>query len=201
MKLFLKLIAYIFHPLFIPLFSCLAYYAVTPTYNSSEIKVAILLKIGILTILIPIIFYFLLKNLGLVQSIFLEKIKERKAPLYAQLVLLYLVLKIVMPSTYAVELYYFFVGSLATIVGCIILVIFNIKASIHMMGISGLCMFVIVLSVHYKINLLILISILIIISGLIASSRLMSKSHNIGELVLGSLLGLLPQLLVVNYWM
>ena len=198
---FLKLVSYIFHPLFMPLFGSLLYYAITPKYSPLEIKGSVLIKIIILTICIPIILYYLLKNLGLVSSIFLEKVSDRKIPLYAQLVLIFLVLRVVMPQTYAPELYFFFVGILATSVGCLLLVFFKIKASIHMMGIASITMFVVVLSIHYKINLLILIGLLVIFSGLVATSRLSLKAHTVTELTLGSLLGLVPQFMVINYWM
>lgn len=201
MNNFLKLVSYIFHPLFMPLFGSLLYYAITPKYSPMEVKGGVLIKIIILTICIPVIFYYLLKNLGIVSSVFLEKVNERKVPLYAQLVLIFLVLRVVMPQTYAPELYFFFVGVLATTVGCLLLVFFKIKASIHMMGIASITMFVVVLSIHYKINLLILIGMLIIISGLVATSRLSLKAHSAIELSFGILLGLVPQFMVINYWM
>lgn len=177
------------------------YYLVSPRYSPIEMSGTILIKIAILTICIPLILYYLLKNLGVVSSVFLEKLKERKIPLYANIILLLLILKIVLPDSFSVELYWFFVAALATTLACLMLVFFKIKASIHMMGICSVTMFMMILSVHYQKNLLLIISGLIIVCGLVASSRLSTKSHNGLELVLGSLLGLVPQLMVVNYWM
>ncbi len=201
MKAFLKIIAYLLHPLFMPILGSGLYYWVSPRYSPIEMQGTILIKIAILTICIPLILYYLLKNLGIVSSIFLEQITERKIPLYANTILLLLILKIVLPESFAIELYWFFVAALATTLACLMLVFFKVKASIHMMGICSVTMFIMILSVHYQKNLLLMISVLIVSCGLVATSRLSTKSHNGLELVLGSLLGLIPQILVVNYWM
>ncbi|MFP2996884.1 hypothetical protein ABN763_13290 [Spongiivirga sp. MCCC 1A20706] len=201
MKAFLKFFAYLFHPLFMPILGSGLYYWVSPRYSPIEMQGTILIKIAILTICIPIILYYLLRNLGVVSSIFLEKLAERKIPLYANIILLLLILKIVLPESFAIELYWFFVAALATTTACLLLVFFKIKASIHMMGICSVTMFIMILSIHYQKNLLLMITTLIIGCGLVASSRLSTKSHNGLELILGSLLGVIPQIMVINYWM
>ena len=59
---FLHAISYIFHPLLAPIAGTLAYFSVAPTYISLEQQSGNILPIFILTVIIPIIFFFILKN-------------------------------------------------------------------------------------------------------------------------------------------
>lgn len=70
-----------------------------------------------------------------------------------------------------------------------------------MTGLSGVLMFVIVLSIFYRVNLIYTISFLIAALGLTATSRLQLKAHTWIELGLGLLIGLLPQIIVLNFWL
>src|SRR5690606_41417778 len=74
------------------------------------------------------------------------------------------------------------------------------KASLHMLGISSLLSFVILISIHSNINLVIPISILVFITGAVASSRLVMKAHTPVELVLGFLVGVIPQIVFAYFW-
>ncbi len=91
MKLLLQIISYIFHPIFIPVAGTLAYFIITPKYNPIEEQSGNILPIFILTVIIPIIAYLILKNVGLIQSVFAPTLKERRYPLYINLIILLLV--------------------------------------------------------------------------------------------------------------
>ena len=109
MRVFLKLISYIFHPIFIPIAGTLAYFALVP-YSPLELQSGNILPIFILTVIIPIISFLILKNIGIVQSVFLTSINERKYPMYISIALLFMVLFKVIPNNYTAELYYYFLG-------------------------------------------------------------------------------------------
>ena len=81
MRFLLKSASFIFHPLWLPLAGSFLYFIFTPRFFPEGVVQAKLLAIAILTIFIPIVFYFLLKNLGKAQSVFLVDVKERKWPL------------------------------------------------------------------------------------------------------------------------
>ncbi|HET8886350.1 MAG TPA: hypothetical protein VFM70_08390 [Salinimicrobium sp.] len=135
-------------------------------------------------------------------NIFLEKAKERILPLLLYIVLLYLlVLKIIFDEVDFPELHYFFLGVLFSSMTSLILAFLNLKISLHMVGISGLTMFLIALSIYFKVNLLDTLAFLIVANGLVASSRLESKSHSIPELIIGVFIGIIPQLLMLQYWL
>src|SRR5690606_1716511 len=122
-------------------------------------------------------------------------------PLAIYCLIILLVLQKVIDENEIMELYYFFLGILISTLTCLMLAIMKLKASIHLIGISGLFMFFIALSVHFRININGTLAILSIIIGAIATSRLHLKAHNSKELILGFFVGTIPQLIVINYWL
>lgn len=201
MNLFLKAASYIFHPLLMPILGTILYYSVTPKYVDPQLVRVELFAIAIITILIPIVIFFLLKNLRVVETIYLKEVKERKFPLMIQCILLLLIIKMVFDPYEDSELYYFFVGILFSAFSALVMVFFKMKVSLHQMGVAGILMFLVGLSAHFKINLLITISFFLFVNGWVASSRLNNDSHTYPELGVGIFLGALPQLILFNIWL
>ena len=184
-----------------PFLGVLFYYTVTPRFLHTEIITSHLLVVVIVTIAIPLVIFFLLKNFGVVTSIHLRDVSERKLPLMIQSILLLLLLKFVFNPYEHTELYYFILGVLFTTLTALILVFFSFKVSLHQMGIAGLSLFVIMLSIHFEINLLLWMALACIFNGWVASSRLHTRSHTSVELITGFVIGAFPQLLLVSYWL
>ena len=201
MKLFQKVISYIFHPIFIPIAGTFAYFLITPKYSPLELQSGNILPIFILTVIIPIITFLILRNIGYLNSIQLPTIKERKYPLYINLALLFMVVYKVIPNNYIVELYFYFVGLIAATLAALILLLFKIKSSMHLLGISSLFMFLINLSIHFEVNITLALSLCIFAIGLVATSRLYLKAHTKAEIFIGFCIGLISQLLTVKYWL
>lgn len=201
MKALIKSASYIFHPIWMPFLGTLFYFAVSPRYFPFPLIKAKLLAVAITTLFIPIVFYFLLKNLGKAQSALLNDVKERRWPLFFYVLLISLNLYQILNVYNYPALYYFFVGILFSIATSFILAWFKIKISLHMIGLSGIFMFVVSLSIFYHVNLIYSISFLIFAVGLTATSRLQAKAHNGIELILGFFIGLLPQIIVLNFWL
>lgn len=201
MKLFSKIVTYLFHPIFIPLAGTLVYFIVTPKYTPTEFQSGNVLPIFILTVIIPIIAFLILKNIGIIHSVFAPNISERKYLLYVGISLLLMVVYKVMPNNYAAELYFYFVGLIGATFGAIILLFFNFKSSIHLMGMGSLFMYLICLSVHFEINITIALSLTILATGLLATSRLYLQSHGRAALLVGFLLGAISQLLTIRFWL
>ncbi|MDB9720556.1 hypothetical protein OAA67_01635 [Winogradskyella sp.] len=197
----LKGISVVFHPLIMPLLGVLFYFSKTPRFIPEPIIKAKIFSIIILTILLPILLFFLLKTINKVQSIHLKSTKERVIPLFINCIIVVLIILRVLTSAEIIELYYFFLGILCSTLTCLILALFKVKASIHMIGAAGFFMFAVALSIHYKININGTISLMMIILGAIATSRLHLKAHTNKELLIGTLVGLFPQLIFVNYWL
>ncbi|MBU2974349.1 MULTISPECIES: hypothetical protein [unclassified Zobellia] len=201
MKVFLKAISYVFHPLFIPVAGTLAYFLITPKYSPIAIQSANVLPIFILTVIIPIIVYFILKNLGLVTSIFMSSARERRYPIYIHITLLLFVVYKVIPNTNIAELHFYFVGLIIASLTTLITLFFKLKISMHLMGMGSLVMFLTALSIHFEVNITLGLSIFTLLTGLVATSRLYLKAHTRAEIILGFLVGFLSQLMIIRFWL
>lgn len=184
-----------------PLAGVVFYFWISPRYFSAEFLYSKLFATSIMTVIIPILSFYMLKNLGLVSEIHLKKVKERVYPLAMQVVFTFILLQIVFDGYEIPALYFYFVGILSSGIAALGLAILKFKASLHMVGVAGFFAFVFGLSLHYGINLLWILAILIIGIGGTASSRLEAKAHSFPELIIGFLIGALPQFLVYTYWL
>lgn len=201
MKAFLKLGSVLFHPLLMPLLGSAIYFYLTPRFIEPGVITSHLLAIGIITIAIPIVVFFLLKTLRQVESIYLRSARERKYPLMIQCIMLLLVIKLVFNPYINPETYYFFIGILFTVMTALITVFFKLKISLHQAGVAGILFFLIGLSVHFKINLLPLISFFLFVNGWVASSRLQAEAHTYPELAIGFFIGAFPQFILYTFWL
>ena len=200
MKALIKSISFIFHPIIMPLLAIHFYFKKSPRFFSEELVNAKIVSLFILTVILPILIYFLLKTLGKTESIYLKTTQERILPLIINCFIIGLILYRVFPLEQITELYYFFIGVLISNLTCLALAFNKFKASIHMIGVGGVFMFFIVLSINFSININGSLALLAIITGAVATSRLSLKAHNVKELLAGFLIGILPQLILVNYW-
>ncbi len=201
MKLSLTILSYLFHPLYIPFAGTLIYFVVTPKYSPLEMQSANILPIFILTVVIPVICFLILKNLGLVQTGLMPGRPERKYPLIISLLLLFIVLFKVIPDNYNIELYFFFVGLIAANASSLLLVILNYKSSLHLTGIGSLLMFLVALSIHFEINLTLAISMCTLAAGFAATAGLYLHLYSRAEMLIGFLLGFVSQLLMIQFWL
>lgn len=201
MNSLLKVISFVFHPLLMPILGVIFYFAKTPRFVSEDVIKAKLISLSILTIILPVLLYFLLKTLGRVNSIYLKSTKERIVPLALNFIVTFIILKRILIPARDIELYFFFLGILISTLACLILAILKFKASIHLMALSGLFMFFIALSIHFSININGTLALMAVIIGAVATSRLHVKAHSYKELIIGSFIGFVPQLILVNYWL
>ncbi|MGB1209941.1 MAG: hypothetical protein ACPG41_00870 [Lacinutrix venerupis] len=201
MNWLIKSISFIFHPIIMPILGVVFYFSKSPRFLPRHIIEAKLISLSILTIILPILLYFLLKTIGKTKSIYLETTKERIIPLILNVIICILILLRVLPSNQIIELYFFFIGILISNIICLVLAILKFKASIHMIAIAGVIMFAIGISVHFGKNLNGSLALFCLIAGAIATSRLHLKAHSNTELIFGFFIGLVPQLMVFQYWL
>ena len=184
-----------------PVFGTLFYFLFRNYYFTTQQKYLILVQIGIITILIPITFYYLLRSFGKVDSVMVYQLSQHKIPLLLQAILIFLLITKSITAEVIPELYYYFLGGLISAFLLLILLFLKIKASIHMVGISTLTVFVIALSLHYHSNAIYTIAFLIAMNGIVASSRLELQAHTNKELAIGFFSGLLPQIILTYFWL
>lgn len=197
----LKSISFIFHPLLMPLFGVIFYFSKSPRYLPKDIIWAKLVSLLILTVILPILLYFLLKTIGKVKSIYLKTANERILPLILNCIVIIIVTQRILTPTQIIELYYFFIGILISSMVCLMLAVFKFKASIHMISVSGVFMFFVALSIHFSININGTLCLMAILIGAVATSRLHLKAHTYKELIMGVFVGVIPQLILVSYWL
>jgi len=200
MQFALRIISYFFHPLLTPITGTILYFALAP-YSPIEEQSGTILPIFILTVLIPIIFFFILKNLKLISISSTLSITERKYPILISCGLLVLILYKIIPLHHISEIYYFFVGLLTSVIALFILLFLKLKVSLYLTGLGNTLLFLIGLSIHFEVNITIAISALILFSGLVTSSRLYQKAHSFPELLLGFIIGACSQLFLFKFWL
>jgi len=184
-----------------PLIGVIFYFSKSPRYIPWQLINAKIISITILSIVLPVLLYFLLKTLGKVNSIHLKATKERVFPLTVNCIIILLILRKVFPPSEILELYYFFVGVLTSTLACLILAVLKFKASIHMTAIAGVFMFFIALSIHFSININGTLALTTMLVGAVATSRLHLNAHTYIELIVGFFIGFFPQLILLNYWL
>lgn len=203
LKKVLPIFSYIYHPIFISIYGTLFYFLVSPSYDYIPLNrvYLILIQVIILTLLLPLSLYFLLVSLGIISSFTEASLKERRIPLAIQAFLLFFLLKFSVSLDELPELYYFFLGGFLSSVIALTLVLLKFKASLHMIGISSLAVFIFGLAALYELPLVNSVALSIICIGLVASSRLYMKSHTNIELLVGLLIGIISQVSLWYFWL
>ena len=201
MKKFLSFFSYLFHPIFIPLLGTIFYVTLDNQYFILPHYLILFLQIIIITILLPITFFYLLRTFGKIDTIMLSDISQRKIPLLLQIMLFVVLIQKSITLERFPSLHYFLLGGILSAFFAFIFLYFKIKASIHMIGISSLTVFIIGLSIENEINTIHTVAFFVIMNGVVATSRLVMKAHTNKELVIGFLCGIIPQTVLLYFWL
>ena len=201
LKKILPIFSYIFHPIFIPILGSIFYVHYSENYFAKDHYLLLLFQVVIITFLLPLSFFYLLKTIGKVDTIMLSDTSQRKMPLLLQLVLTAVLLQKSVTIDRFFELYFFFLAGLISVLIAFVLLFSKVKASIHMIGMSTFTFFVIGISLQNALNLNYLIALLFLVTGLIASSRLQLQAHSIKELIWGYCIGMIPQIGLWWFWL
>jgi len=181
------------------IFATILYFIILPKYLVKEFEYKILLVVFMSTYIIPILFLLILKRRNNITDFHLKTIKERKLPIFFfTTITLLLAYRLLETGVVNLLAYSFFGVSLAMLV-VFVLFFKSIKTSIHTLAIGGLTGFVLLLSFHFKIRLLLLIAVLFLVFGIIAYARLKMKAHTSKEVYLGFFIGVFTQILVYYF--
>lgn len=201
MKKILPVFSYLFHPIFIPLLGTFFYVVLDDNYFTLPQYLVLFIQIIIISILLPLAFFYLLRTFGKIDSIMLSDISQRKIPLLLQIMLMSILIAKSITINRYFELFFFFSGGLFSTIIAFMLLFAKIKASIHMIGMSALTVFIIGLSIHAEVNIINTVVFFVLMNGFVASSRLEMNAHTKKELAIGFVCGMLPQLLLLYFWM
>ncbi|WP_230470619.1 hypothetical protein [Flavobacterium cheongpyeongense] len=201
MKKILPIFSYILHPVFISMYATLFYLFYKGDVFTNQEKYFVLFQILIITFIVPLLFFLLLRSTGNVKSVMIHETSQRIIPLVLQCFLFILLVKRSIVITRYPELHFFFLGALFSSLIALIYSLFKIKASLHMMAISGFTVFVIGLNMHLQMHNPYWPALLIVLTGVTASSRLEMNAHTYKELFIGFIIGILPQALFMYLWL
>jgi len=197
----LPFFSYLFHPIFIPLLGTIFFVMLDNESLTFPQYLILFLQILIITFLLPITFFFLLRTFGKIKSVMLSDISQRKAPLLLQIMLFAILIEKSISIDRFPELYFFFLGGLVSTCIAFVFLFAKIKASIHMLGISALTAFIIGLSIENQVNTIPVVAFFIFMNGVVGSSRLVMKAHSNKEIIIGFLCGLAPQTVLLYFWL
>lgn len=187
--------------MFISVYAVLLYFFLTDRYHPYQEIFLVTIQVIILTILIPVSIFYFLMTLGKANSFMLSEISQRRIPLVVNVILLYILITKSIRIELIPELYYFFFGALVSTILAFLFIFINLKASIHMIAISAITVFVIGFSLHTQTNHLYLVAFFVLLNGIVATSRLSMKAHDTKELIAGFLSGVLPQIALLYFWL
>lgn len=188
---FARIISYVFNPLLMPvwafllMFSLDAYFSLIIPWSA---KRSLLLVVIINAALLPLLAIIVLKRLGLVSSLDLDKREERLYPLLLGIIMYYLTYhlfsRLNLPDIYTV----FLLGASLIAAGGLVVSLFY-KISIHMAAVGGLFGLVLAMAFAGLAAVEMWIPLTLVVCGLTGSARLLLQAHTPTQVYLGFLMG------------
>ncbi len=197
-----KLISYVFHPLFIPVY--ISWFVLkTNSYlfaSLSDLQKSMLMgTFGLMYILFPLVSVLLMKALGFISSIHLKTQRDRIIPYIVCMIYYWWVWYVVnnrseLPREHAILSFAIFLASIGGLMANI-----NMKVSMHAMAAGVMSAFVMLLGLSQDINLGIYISIAVLLAGIICTARFIDSDHTSKEIYVGLLIGILSVILAIKF--
>lgn len=199
-----RVLSAVFHPLLMPtlLFSILLFGAPgvlsVDTYGMG-FKLSLLVLIVISTFLVPAFLIYFLHRAGLVRSLHMNELQDRRLPYFATAVL-YTTTTLVFAFQFsnAVPQIGIVMGSITVSVTLVGLISLFWKISAHSVGVSGMVGALLAIAIKFgELSLLSPLLVLIVLAGLLASARLHLNAHTPAQIAAGMGLGLLVSMATV----
>ena len=202
LKIAAKVISYIFHPVFIPVYVIWFLINIQPHLFSSFTvleKILTMIRFVVVYAFFPLISVLLLKGVGFISSVYLKTQRDRIIP-YIICMIYYFSLWFVQrkqPENPTAINYFTLAIFIASIGG----LMFNIylKVSMHTIAVGLMAAFIITLALLEKKDFGIYISIALLIAGLVCTARLIASDHSQKEIYWGLVIGIASQI-VANWF-
>lgn len=197
-----KIISYIFHPVFIPVY--LSWFIVeTQSYLFASFdrfeKTIFIARFAAIYVMFPLISVLLMKGLGFISSIYLRTQRDRIIP-YVVCMIYYWWMWYVLHNQpqYSNE---FVILSLAIFLASIggLMANISMKISMHAIAAGIMVAFVMMVGFSQDINFGGYIAISILLTGAICTARLISGDHTIKEIYWGLFIGILSLLVAIYF--
>lgn len=193
-----KVISWVFHPLWIPLFALLLIFQLETLSVYLIADKARWLIIGMVlmaTLVFPLLIIMLFVRKGLVSSIKMERREERIYP-YLLMMVVYYVMYLLFGSIKLPTIVNGLFLSVSVVILCVVIINIWWKVSIHMASIGGVTGIFTAIAIRYELDLLILIGLLMLISGLVGFARLKLDAHKPAQVYVGFLAGISVSMLL-----
>ena len=197
---FAQFISVVGHPLFMPVYAMILIFEINPFIDlqvPKRIQAIILTILSVFTILLPLITAIFLQKLGVVKSIYMRTVEERKWPFLLSVLWYYLGFEVLTNLALPISLYLLMIGAISVVLIAHFITL-RWKISVHMLGIGGVIGAMIGLSQRFKFDHFYLILILFFIAGLIGYARLKTNSHNYRQVYAGFILGIIVEWIAVS---
>lgn len=193
---FPKFISYFFHPINFPIIGTILYFLLLPEYIFKAQEHLILIVTIVGTYVFPLFILVLLKQFEMIKSYHMETIEERKFPTVLFIGISLILGNWLLKTNVVNVLSLFYFGFTLALTCSYLALHLKLKISLHTGAVGGLIGFLICFSYHYKINVVLFLSLFFLISGLIAYSRIRLQAHKVNEIVIGFILGIFSQIIM-----
>ena len=195
-----KIISYVFHPIFIPVYLCF-FVVKTQSYLfatfSSWEKTVFVLRFGVMYAMFPVVSVLLMRAVGFVSSIQLKTQRDRIIPYVVCMIyywwMWYVLHNQTFPREFTILSFAIFLASIGGLMANI-----SMKVSMHAMAAGILVAFVIMLGFSQDISFGIYISLAILLAGIICTSRFIASDHTPREIYGGLLIGVLSLIIAIK---
>jgi len=191
-----RLISVIFHPLLLSTWVVLFFSTINKySFGASPAgKIAVVVFIN--TFFFPAFTLFLMYKLEFIPDLQLKNKQDRTIPFFAAMIFYIWSFMAAQQMQMPVFIQLFILGATISICLCFFVNIFY-KVSLHMAGMGGLLMLLLLMVFLGGMDVAHMIVGVIILAGLVGTSRLAEKAHTLNELYYGLLLGLMGQMVGV----
>jgi hypothetical protein len=202
LRFFARVVAYIFHPLFITSYVMaflIFFHPYAFTGFDQKIKLFRFLNVVLCDALFPAFAVFLLWRLGFIKSMHLRTEKERIIPYVIAMIFYWWTWNVYknLSDSPPISIHFLLGAFLALCGGWIANIYF--KISMHGIALGGALMFFILFSFHDSYASGLYLSIATLAAGVVATSRLLTGDHNPFQLYSGLIVGMLAQFIAWQF--
>jgi len=207
MKLISKIVSFIFHPIFIPVYLAFIIVEFNPNHFLNlhgKHYTIVLSMVAILMVGFPLFSLAIMKGLGMISSFVMKDVKERFIPMIAVATFYlwaFMMFKPDSKTVFAVDplLSNMILGS---VVAIFLAFFFNsfYKISLHAIGVGAMMSVVMSIMPYASYNMIYVLLATILIAGIVTTARLYLKEHTTKEVYMGFLAGYFAQFFAYQIW-
>lgn len=194
-----NVISYVFHPILMPLVMTFVLHKLTPAGFSGVTDKTFYLwtvSVGMTTLFFPLFSIGLMKPLGFLKSLKMPTAQDRIIPLMISMIFYFWISHVfnsMQGANVPLILKVLFLGNFWGIILIFLVNIFT-KISMHTAAAGGVIGNILVLMILSPVDMEIPLFVSLLIAGVIGTARLITGSHQRGDVWLGYIIGILVQL-------